>query len=631
MPLPLDIELERFSHAGGIDGDGATRLLGRPPIEPLPLLIREAVQNSWDARDRRVNKVSFRVDLQNLSPNQFAVVRDRIFRNVPAQHDLLRRWLDKAGGRRILWVSDRGTVGLRGPTRADEVSDLGERNFSDLVRNLGRDQSLDPGGGTYGYGKSSLFRTSQCKTVIFCTRIRNGAAFETRFMVGSWIGRLKIPVNGRNVPHTGRMWWGRKSTDGIVDPILDDEADDLIGALGIPPFASGETGTTIGVLDPDTSGLPDSDAVRWVISSLLWNCWPKLVDLGSGPEMSFKVVLDGRDQPIPSLDQLPPLSGYAKALKLAAGGVNSRLQPRQLATGIEHGSYRLNLGRLAVVTIPRSNRSATLGTPVSTGGEEQQHPVMAGPSRHVALMRMPKLVVTYLPTAALPDDQLEYCGVFLSAGELERHFADAEPPSHDDWRPELLTDARGKSCVNVAVRKVKESVQDFFAPRQIGANAAGPQVSLGAFAGMMGELLAGTPGDAARPGAEDGGGGGGASGGGGGGGGGSVRRGRVKQYAAILRREGNRTIAVVPFDVVLPAGSSSLPVTAVASIMTGDGSSPEDSPPMGVSAPQVVGWIDPTGQLRAPDGAYQAPAGKNSVKVALPADAKVMIEIKVSR
>lgn len=621
----LDLELEPFSHAGGIDGDGATRLLGRPPIEPLPLLIREAVQNSWDARANKVNQVGFRVDLLNLSPQQRSILRSEVFAQVPERHESLRRWLDLQAGQRILWLSDRGTVGLRGPTRANVIDEKGERNFADLVRNLGRDQSLVPGGGTYGYGKSSLFRTSQCKTVVFFTRIRTSTGHQYRLMIGSWIGRLVVSIRGRSVPHTGRMWWGRRSPDGIVDPILDEEARFLANALEAPSFGDNETGTSIGVLDPDLSDFSETEAIRWIISSLLWNCWPKLVDLGRGSEMTFKVVHDGRDVPIPSIEQLPPLSGYAKALKLAVDAGDSHLAPMKLAATVRHGNYRVDLGRLAIVTIQKSNRPAALAAPTTESGEDHQHPIMNGASHHVALMRKPKLVVKYLATDALPDDQQEYCGVFLSDPEQERHFADAEPPSHDDWRPELLMDPRGRSCVTVADRKIKEQVKDFFAPDQSNKTQQGPDIALGTFAGMLGGLLAGVPGGQALPGDGNSGTSGGA------GGGGTPRKGKVKQFTPLLRREGGRTVAVVPFEAVPVAGASTLSVQAVVSVMSGDSAGVEDEPPVGAEVPEVIGWVAPDGNLRHSSDRFDAPRGRSSLKVALPSEAKVMIEIRVAR
>ena len=50
----LDLEMERFNHTGGIDGDGATRLLGRPNGHgPAQRRVSEG-PSTWRLPDRRV-------------------------------------------------------------------------------------------------------------------------------------------------------------------------------------------------------------------------------------------------------------------------------------------------------------------------------------------------------------------------------------------------------------------------------------------------------------------------------------------------------------------------------------------------------------------------------------------------
>ena len=52
--------MTRWSHfpevvkTGGLTGQGFTNLLGRPRLSPMSLLLREAAQNAWDARERGV-------------------------------------------------------------------------------------------------------------------------------------------------------------------------------------------------------------------------------------------------------------------------------------------------------------------------------------------------------------------------------------------------------------------------------------------------------------------------------------------------------------------------------------------------------------------------------------------------
>ena len=47
----LTRESEKYSHYGNISADGIQKLLGTPNLDRLQTVIRETVQNTWDARD----------------------------------------------------------------------------------------------------------------------------------------------------------------------------------------------------------------------------------------------------------------------------------------------------------------------------------------------------------------------------------------------------------------------------------------------------------------------------------------------------------------------------------------------------------------------------------------------------
>jgi hypothetical protein len=49
MP-PFALRSERFSAEGSISAGAIRRNMGRSSLDPISLLVREAVQNSWDAR-----------------------------------------------------------------------------------------------------------------------------------------------------------------------------------------------------------------------------------------------------------------------------------------------------------------------------------------------------------------------------------------------------------------------------------------------------------------------------------------------------------------------------------------------------------------------------------------------------
>ena len=82
-------------------------------------------------------------------------------------------------------------------------------------------------------------------------------------------------------------------------------------------------------------------------------------------------------------------------------------------------------------------------------------------------MRPVELIVKYLEGHPLPDERLEWAGVFVASGEdeVERAFAESEPPAHDDWKPNNLPKGRTKTYVNVALTRLKEAASEMGLPR----------------------------------------------------------------------------------------------------------------------------------------------------------------------
>lgn len=74
-------------------------------------------------------------------------------------------------------------------------------------------------------------------------------------------------------------------------------------------------------------------------------------------------------------------------------------------------------------------------------------------------MRRAELVVQYMPGPELPSPVLEWCGVFKSSEVADEAFGLAEPPTHDDWQPELAAvlgpDVDVATAVAVGPRRVR--------------------------------------------------------------------------------------------------------------------------------------------------------------------------------
>src|SRR5262245_9197834 len=72
-----------FQAYGSFAGEGARRVLGKPRLDPLTVLVRETVQNSWDARRDDSDRVSFALDGWILTDEQLRTLRHEMFPGLP--------------------------------------------------------------------------------------------------------------------------------------------------------------------------------------------------------------------------------------------------------------------------------------------------------------------------------------------------------------------------------------------------------------------------------------------------------------------------------------------------------------------------------------------------------------------
>src|SRR3954453_76408 len=109
---------EQFPPYGALAAEGFSKLLGRPSLDPLTVLVRETAQNSWDARLPRAS-VQYAIDFFTLDDPQVSTLSSDVFGTLPPDGlplgDSLQR--DELA---VLVISDRHTLGLGGPTRADK-------------------------------------------------------------------------------------------------------------------------------------------------------------------------------------------------------------------------------------------------------------------------------------------------------------------------------------------------------------------------------------------------------------------------------------------------------------------------------------------------------------------------------
>jgi len=583
----INLHSEPFSRDGNLAADGAQRLLGQPALSTLDLVIRETIQNSWDASLETEGTPVYSIRIRRLDPLQMEAMRS-FFDQLPPLEAAepiaasISRFLSSDGV--VMEICDQRTQGLDGPTSASKSLLEGESaNFVNFVRNIGSARDVALGGGTYGFGKSSLFRLSLCSTVLIHTYTNVGTSSQHR-LIGMAMGSA-FDHNG--LRYTGRHWWGAASDQdgGSVDPLIHDQAAELAGILGFLNRGSDDhLGTSLMILDPDLDDLQKTDAVDGmpevgqvnrlkarVQDTVLWHCWPKFTRLKDGSvPMQCLLSIFGETFELPDPATIQPLWLLTQALAQAREHEETIfcLSPKKLVGFFGQCS--------ASIDLPADDRFRVhLGDGALI------------PSRlhHVALLRPAELVVRYEEGSVNEAERLQWGGVFITDigenAEVEKAFAMSEPPAHDDWQPkaaQALTKNQ-RTYVNVALRRIRERIKQLSGADMIRTPTAAAEArkSLSALAGEIGRSLIG-----AGPGGADG-----RQRSGGGGGGGRRRPLRLSSPVAVgtTLRDGN---PVATFRILVSGESDGTPSAVFTPWVQMDEGGKEPVAPNG-RAPEVIG------------------------------------------
>ncbi|USC17299.1 MULTISPECIES: hypothetical protein [Rhodococcus] len=463
-----------FPPTGAIASEGIRNQLGRPPVDPLTVFVRETAQNSWDARLPGV-PTTYRLELTTVSPTH-RPAWERLLTPSPQTQPFLRvRQALRTPNLRLLSVVDRGTKGLGGPTRADELA-RDRRDWVSFVLNVGEKRDTVQGGGTYGYGKAVLYRLSQVGTILVYTRTEIAGVGLTSRLIGIALGdsydsRERADAQAR--PYTGRHWWGDVQGEH-VEPLVGNQADSIARMLGLRPFAEHESGTTLIVLDPDLEDFDDIEsAAQHLADTIAWQLWPIMLPERGDRRLVPEVVAGGRTYAVPDPAKTYPLRMFVSAYRRLASDRGMALECK---------SPRKLLGRFAIdkaVVVPLSPDSVPLAA--SYAGVD-------GDPHHVCLMRSPELVVQYYKGPEPSSVNKAYAGVFRADDDLDETYAAAEPPTHDQWVHEQLT-GHSKTFVKVTFTRIREQLSAFRTSVTT-TTASTSGVALGAASNFLGGLVA---------------------------------------------------------------------------------------------------------------------------------------------
>jgi hypothetical protein len=505
-------------------------------------------------------------------------------------------------------ICDFGSTGLGGPTRADRIPvDSDSTDFIDFLRNVGIDRDTLHAGGTYGYGKVSLYRASRASTIVVDTRTAERGDLSRRLMACHLGESFAVKENHAARKYTGRHWWGVHTRDDYVDPLVGDAAEALADAIGFPKRGRKRTGTSIMIIDPVDAGDDLESDGRRIIDTLLWNFWPRMMaEAGPDRQISFRVEVQGRALEVPRPEEFPPLDLFCRAM--------SAVRRRDSATVrmVRCERPQKDLGVLSIVRGLRAKRRPVVN----------EDSVMPARAAHIALMRPVELVVRYVEGDVLPDERLEWAGVFRADDdeEIEQAFATAEPPAHDDWIAESLPKGREKTFVNVALKEIRRAAKEVAAADMAAPPGDGPDTPLARLAGHLGRLLAGGPGEGAGPRRSTA------------PGGGKRQLNGVSRPEFLRLEEGNGcAVAVFSTQVRQDNKRSDRALTVEAAFALEGGSLPPQ-PEEGDSVPEILSICSEDGEVIA-DGSTVALKGRQGtflIRVAMPTDCAVTVKANLT-
>jgi hypothetical protein len=235
----------------------------------LQSFVREAVQNSLDARMDKTKPVNLTIELSDEgaeTPSEIKSIAGwllaaqeqelKIHASTSEGRDFYKRALDLLSadsGIRVLGVHDFNTTGLTGPT-VDSGDNDEFGGWLGLVKGSGMTIKNEAGAlGSFGQGAKAPFALSALRTVFYLTKVVHGGRSQVRFQGKCIFQSLQHPVLKELTQATG--FYG-KADD--LSPLLDDSVPRW--AANARESVTSGTGTSVFVAAPRVTG---SDSEFW--------------------------------------------------------------------------------------------------------------------------------------------------------------------------------------------------------------------------------------------------------------------------------------------------------------------------------------------------------------------------------
>lgn len=482
--------LDLFSKPRGV-GDhtsgGRNKLLNATSnITKAELLIRETIQNSWDAALDGWNP-SYEIRVCRLSENVLDALCNRVFYEIDSSISILDEVLHGSDVFAIE-IADRGTVGLNGPIRAEQVPlDPTKANFSALVFEIGTAKENVDTGGTYGFGKTVAFDFSAVHTLIYWTATINEAGkYEFRFIASA----LHDEFSRNNKRFTGAHWWGNIA-DRTIEPVVGANAQELGDTVFSFPFdyTNEETGTSILIIDPTVEEIeraPEGEIssrspvrtmpqaktlVAQLQKAIIDFAWPKFISYNEGSlPLEIQLSLEGEQVDLMQKVQKEYLIRSYALQTLRATQLNDTYNGRK-PRNLLNDTTIIPITLRPPSTLAATNKDIFGDKTDNTIGhisichfvETESEGAEARPNTICFMRSKAELPAWYEEVNVDNEAMVKWVAVFKPTPECDKHFASCEPPTHDAWMPNIAESPASKYVVEKTLINVRRKLRDHLA------------------------------------------------------------------------------------------------------------------------------------------------------------------------
>lgn len=457
---------------GTIGAGGVIKNLYGSKLSVTEIFLREAVQNSYDARvgdPEHIGKkkpLIFKIHAYRFSSEQLSNLKILLgSKNTQSffHKNILPHITDNMLN---IEVTDLNTFGLIG--KPQPTDKLGNQNFAHFVYFTGNDKKKDDtSGGSFGFGKASLFAFSKVRTIIVYSRIASqiissrDKQYQSRLIAISSDERIDDAID--------RCWWGCRVESTPTQamyaaPIIGDEADKIASSLGMRVFEPGQTGTSILVLNADSDKpikdeydnvknideIVQRDLPRYIVH---WY-WNKIVNKSINFELKYENKLIEIENPA----EINPYKTFIKAYrKYQENKKERKFSETKTFAKVMMERPKVDVGYVSLSTSPIMNMKNKDLFPIFKSGE----PV-------VAFMRGIGHIVYYDKFPLTTDNAENTCfGIFKTdttaapngeeKGAVDREFRLMENQTHDRW--EYQSGKHDHNYLKAVTTKVTEMVK----------------------------------------------------------------------------------------------------------------------------------------------------------------------------